>query len=78
MVSQSIVIQNALPQIDAISVSSTSPNLGTLLPVTATASDLDDVDQGNLQMSYLWKDANGNDLSEDQSIIVNQIVAQTN
>ena len=55
MVSQSIVIQNALPQIDSIDVSSTSPNLGDTLTCTATASDLDDVDQGNLQISIFGK-----------------------
>ena len=76
-VAQSVVIQNSLPQIDSIDVSSTSPSLGDTLTCTAVASDLDNADQSNLQISYIWKDSDGNDLSGDQSIIVNQIVAQT-
>ena len=62
MVSQSIVIQNP-PQMTPLA---SLPHLlwETLNTCMATASDLDDVDQGNLQMSYLWKDADGNDFQK--------------
>ena len=77
IISQSITIQNALPQIDSISISSTQPSIGDVLVCTAIVSDIDPEDQGNLDLSYEWKDINNNILSSDQNLTVNTTVAQT-
>jgi formylglycine-generating enzyme required for sulfatase activity len=74
-VTQSVIIQNSLPQINSITVSSTSPALGDTLTCSVTASDVDIIDQSNLEISYVWEDQQGDSLSTDQSIIVNQLVA---